>query len=179
LQYFGVGGNQLTGNVPSVPTPNALLAGGSGLCPNFLNHTPDPAWDAATGGTAWYTNCAALPPFLDVDASLTNTKYDALTDGLLVIRYLYGLTATALTNGALGGTATQSDPAVIKASLDAVRTLLDIDGNGTADALTDGLLIIRYLFGLRGDPLIAGAVGPLATRTTAPAIEAYLQTLMP
>jgi hypothetical protein len=41
------------------------------------------------------------------------------------------------------------------------------------------LLITRYLFGLRGDPLIAGAVGPLAKRKTAPDIEAYLQTLMP
>jgi len=41
------------------------------------------------------------------------------------------------------------------------------------------LLIIRYLFNLRGDALIKGAVDPLATRTTAADIEAYLQTLMP
>jgi hypothetical protein len=42
-----------------------------------------------------------------------------------------------------------------------------------------GLLIIRYLFGLRGDALIAGAIDPKATRKTAADIEAYLQTLMP
>jgi hypothetical protein len=41
------------------------------------------------------------------------------------------------------------------------------------------VLILRYLFGLRGDPLVAGALGPLPARATAPAIEAYLQTLMP
>ena len=56
---------------------------------------------------------------------------------------------------------------------------LDIDGNGTADALTDGLLITRYLFGLRGNSLILNAVAPLAPRSTAQAIEDYILTLMP
>ena len=45
------------------------------------------------------------------------------------------------------------------------------------DALTDGLVIVRYLFGLRGSALVAGAIGVGATRTT-PQIEAYIQTLM-
>ncbi|MEO8134283.1 MAG: hypothetical protein ABI831_09930 [Betaproteobacteria bacterium] len=116
---------------------------------------------------------------LDVDQSITASKYDALTDGLLVLRYLFGLTGPSLTNGALGGTATRTDPAVIKTYLDAIRIPLDIDGNGTADALTDGLLVIRYLFGLRGSALIAGAFDPTGTRTTAAAIEAYIQSLMP
>ena len=107
------------------------------------------------------------------------TKYDALTDGLLIIRYLSGLTGTALTNGALGGTATQTDPAAIKTYLDGIRPSLDIDSNGTTDALTDGLLIMRYMFGLRGNSLIAGAVGTGATRTTAADIETYIQSLMP
>ena len=55
----------------------------------------------------------------------------------------------------------------------------DIDGNGTQDALTDGLLILRYSFGLTGDSLISGVVAEDATRTTAEEIEAYLATLMP
>jgi len=114
-----------------------------------------------------------------VDASVATTKYDALTDGLLIIRYLFGLTGTSLTASAVGATATRTDPAAIKAYLDGIRPALDVDGNGAADALTDGLLIIRYLFGLRGSSLIAGAVSPQATRTTAAAIEAYIQTLMP
>ena len=59
-----------------------------------------------------------------------------------------------------------------------LQSTLDIDGNGTADALTDGLLVIRYLFGLRGASLIAGVLGPLATRTMAE-IEAYIQSLLP
>lgn len=55
---------------------------------------------------------------------------------------------------------------------------LDIDGNGNIDALTDGLLVMRYLFAFRGAALVAGALGPGATRTTAAEIEAHIASLM-
>ena len=42
------------------------------------------------------------------------------------------------------------------------------------DPLTDGLLVLRYLFGFTGDTLITGAVGANCTRCDAPSIEAYL-----
>ena len=113
---------------------------------------------------------------VDIDG---NNSYDALTDGLLTIRYLFGLTGTPLTTGAIGAGATRTDPAAVQGYLDAIRSQLDVDGDGKPDALTDGLLLLRYLFGLRGAALIAGAVGSGATRTTADQIEAYLQTLMP
>jgi len=116
---------------------------------------------------------------LDIDASVTATKYDALTDGLLIIRYLFGLTGTPLTTGAIGGTASRSDPVAVNAYLDSIRAALDADGNGTSDALTDGLMLLRYLFGVRGSALITGAVGTGATRTTSADIETYIQTLMP
>ena len=116
---------------------------------------------------------------LDVDGSVTQTKYDALTDGLLIIRYMFGLTGASLTAGALGATATRTDPVAIKAYLDGLGLSVDIDGNGRVDALTDGLLVLRYLFGLRGASLISGAVDPLGTRKTAADIETYLQSLLP
>ncbi len=56
---------------------------------------------------------------------------------------------------------------------------LDIDGSGNYDALTDGLVTLRYLFGLRGDVLIADVIAPNASRSTAAEIEAYLQALIP
>lgn len=118
-------------------------------------------------------------PTLDVDASVAATKYDVLTDGLLIVRYLFGLTGTSLTSGALGGTATRTDPVAIKAYLDSVRSALDVDGDGNTDALTDGLLIVRYLLGLHGNALVGGAVGASATRTSAAAIGTYIQSLMP
>jgi plastocyanin len=52
--------------------------------------------------------------------------------------------------------------------------VMDIDGNGQVDAATDGLLLVRYLIGLRGDGLIGGAVGVCPGRATASSIESYL-----
>jgi hypothetical protein len=54
---------------------------------------------------------------------------------------------------------------------------LDIDGNGLIDALTDGLLVLRYLFGFNGATLTTGAVGDGCTRCDAATIQAYLGTL--
>ncbi|MBT3427326.1 MAG: hypothetical protein HN432_11995 [Gammaproteobacteria bacterium] len=56
---------------------------------------------------------------------------------------------------------------------------LDIDGDGEVKALSDGLMIMRYLFGFRGDSLIAGAVGEEASRTTSAEIEAAIAVLIP
>ena len=57
--------------------------------------------------------------------------------------------------------------------------ILDIDGNGTTAPLTDGLLVLRFLFGFTGATLTSGAVDAAGcARCTAPAIEAYLETLI-
>ena len=111
---------------------------------------------------------------LDVDR---NGEATALTDGILVVRYLFGLTGEPLTQNAVGAGATRSNSdAIINYLNDARETMLDVDGNGEALALTDGILFVRYLFGLRGEPLIGGAVADNAERNTAAAIEAHLQS---
>ena len=133
------------------------------------------------GSTSSTLNQNVIPPSLDIDASNTQTKYHAPTDGLLTVRYLLGLTGNSLVAGvAFGGTATRIDPVAIKNYLDSIRPQLDIDGNNSVNALTDGLLIVRYLLGLRGDALISGAVDlQLGTRKTATEIQSYLQLLTP
>ena len=75
--------------------------------------------------------------------------------------------------------AQRTDPGAITTYLNGVATQLDIDGNGQTFALTDGLLIIRYLFGLRGPALINGAFDPAGSNNTAELIEAKIQSLMP
>ena len=112
---------------------------------------------------------------LDVDG---NGKYDALTDGLIVLRYMFGLTGPSLTSGAVGNGATRSDPSAVLAYLNGVRAWLDVDDNQQVDALTDGLMILRYMFGLRGASLTDGALGSGAARNTSQ-IESYIQSLMP
>lgn len=130
----------------------------------------------ATAVSATFAPSTAAPLRIDADG---NTSYDALTDGVVIIRYLFGLTGTSLTAGALGGGATLTDPALLVNHLNDIRPIFDVDGNGQVDAYTDGLMLIRYLFGLRGPSLIAGAVAIGATRTTAQDIETYIQSIMP
>ena len=93
---------------------------------------------------------------LDIDGDGQAT---ALTDGLLIIRYLFGFGGTALVSGALGPDATVTTADAIIARLDSQKTAFDIDGDGSTLPLTDGLLIIRYLFGFQGSALVAGALG--------------------
>ena len=57
--------------------------------------------------------------------------------------------------------------------------ILDIDQNGSFDALTDGLILLKYAFGLRGDSLISSVVDTNGNRTTAAEIEAHIQSLIP
>lgn len=120
-----------------------------------------------------------LVPSLDVDLSEAPTKYHALTDGQMVIRYMLGLSGSALTVGAIGPSANRSDPGDITTYLNAIRSHLDVDGNTVVDVATDGLLILRYMIGFRGDALIAGAIGSTPTRSSAQDIEAWLASLMP
>ncbi|MEO8133857.1 MAG: S8 family serine peptidase [Betaproteobacteria bacterium] len=124
--------------------------------------------------SATFAPASLAPLRLDIDG---NTEYGALSDGLLVLRYLFGIGGAALSNGAIGTGAMVSDPE-IQTRLDDLKPLLDIDGNGRADALTDGILVIRYLFGLRGPALISGAIGTGATRINFEAIEAQLASLL-
>ncbi|MBJ51907.1 MAG: hypothetical protein CMQ47_09200 [Gammaproteobacteria bacterium] len=99
----------------------------------------------------------------------------ALTDGLLVLRHLFGFAGVTLTEGAVTSSATRSDANTIASYLDTNSGHVDIDGDGSTEALTDGLLLLRYLFGFDGATLIEGAVSTDATRTTANEIKTYIQ----
>jgi phosphatidylethanolamine-binding protein (PEBP) family uncharacterized protein len=112
---------------------------------------------------------------LDIDG---NGEYDALTDGLLLLRGMFGLTDTALISSALASDATYKTGADIAARINDLGDSIDIDGNGTADALTDGLVILRYLFGLRDDVLISDVVASNATLSDATDISAKIASLM-
>jgi hypothetical protein len=108
-----------------------------------------------------------------------NEEAKALTDGLLVIRHLFGFTGDALATGAIATDADRKVADDISALLSDADSELDIDGNGESKALTDGLLLIRYLFGFTGDALIAGAIGAGATRESSEAIEVYIKDRVP
>ena len=54
---------------------------------------------------------------------------------------------------------------------------LDLDGNGSVDAATDGVLLLRALLGVRGSALTANALGVMATRTDPDVIAALVATM--
>jgi hypothetical protein len=103
----------------------------------------------------------------------------ALTDGVLVLRYLFYFRGDTLTKDAVQKPGcTRCMAAEIEAYLLALFPQLDIDGDGERDPLTDGLLVLRYMFGFPGDTLVAGATDTDCTRCTASEVEAYLEGLL-
>ena len=112
----------------------------------------------------------------DVDENL---EAQPLTDGLLVIRHLFGFSGDSLTSGAVSGGASRDSSDTIASYLTDADSQLDIDGDGESKPLTDGLLLIRYLFGFSGDSLISGAIGDGAERDTAEEVEAYIKERVP
>ena len=120
---------------------------------------------------------------LDIDGE---RRVLGVTDALMLMRRALGLPAASATTAAVATGARRTSATAIGAYLDAVRAadgglLLDIDGNGTVDASTDLMLLMRYTLGFRGDTLVNGALGPVgagAGRRTAALIEDYLDHLM-
>ena len=113
---------------------------------------------------------------LDIDG---NGDADALSDGLLILRSMFGLTGEPLILNAVPTSAKYTSAADIEARISGLGLLLDVDGDSKIDSLSDGLLILRYLFGLTGTSLTNGLISTDATRTTPQAIEDYLSRLAP
>jgi hypothetical protein len=113
---------------------------------------------------------------LDIDG---NGQYDALTDGLLLLRGMFLLSGDSLISDAVASDAVYKTSDEVTSRIDMLGDLVDIDGNGSVDALTDGLVILRYLFNLRGDVLINDVIASDATVKTAEDVEAKIEQLIP
>ena len=113
----------------------------------------------------------------DIDG---NGQADALTDGLLFLRYAFGLNGEPLISGVVADDAQYTTVEKLELELAEVfASSGDVDGNGSVDALTDGLLLLRYLFGLGGNALTEDVVGEGAIRTDSAGLEAYMSAVMP
>ncbi|WP_200988936.1 Calx-beta domain-containing protein [Anabaenopsis elenkinii] len=112
---------------------------------------------------------------LDIDG---DGEIKALSDGIMIVRYLFGPTAfpgEKLIEGAIAPNATRNlaeIQAYLQQGVD--NKYLDIDGNGQINALSDGIMIVRHIFGTFPDEqLTEGAIAPDATRDLTQ-IQAYL-----
>ena len=113
---------------------------------------------------------------LDIDG---DQDVEALTDGLFVLRWLFGFRDEALIAGLLDAGCTRCTADEIEDYLGSIEDQLDIDGDGDATPLNDGLLVLRFLFDFTGTLLTNGAVNlDECTRCDAEAIELYLEGLL-
>lgn len=128
----------------------------------------------STAATLTVTNGAVL----NIDSSDAASTYDPATDGLLLIRYLFGLRGASLIANARGGGASLRDATQIETHIAANLPLLDVDGDGQVMALTDGLMILRRLLSPASSPTDATASAAITanakrtTRTNADVVRA-------
>ena len=161
-------------------TNDTIVIGALSEASNAITVNGDENDNSATGAGAAYV--FRLQPSnectLDVDG---NVSVDALTDGLLFIRHMFGIRGESLIKDAVANNCINCTAPEIEIFLDqcAASDTSDIDGNGEVDALTDGLLTIRFIFGIRGAPLIEDSVGNGCSRCSEVEIEGYLEGLIP
>jgi len=135
----------------------------------------DSDWDADGLTAIQEFNAGTIPiASLDIDG---NGQYDGLTDGLLVLRYMFGFTGEQLISGSLATDALYTSASLIEARIEGLGDRIDIDGDSQIDALTDGLLILRYLLDYHEAALIDNALSGNALRIDPEAIETYLDSL--
>ncbi|MEW6427698.1 MAG: hypothetical protein AB1568_06650 [Thermodesulfobacteriota bacterium] len=162
---------QLSGTTTGVASVT-MTGANPGTC--VLQATPSGGGTAVTSGTITVSGTTAN---LDIDGSGTAT---ALGDGVLIVRYLFGFTGNTLINGVVDAGCTRCTATDIETYLATAKTdILDIDGNGTATALGDGVLVVRSLFGFTGNTLISGVVDNACTVCTATEIETAITNLKP
>ena len=132
------------------------ITGVSGVVDQFGNRSLKP-FDAATGVDGPQLSSQEWNLDVDGDGSIS-----ALSDGFMIVRKLFGnFIGDALTNKAVSPAARRSTEAIhsyIERGIDA--GFLDVDRNGTTNALGDGLMIVRELFGFSGVGLIDKAIAP-------------------
>lgn len=127
----------------------------------------------------WYLVGLERVLTLDIDGDGT---VDPTIDGLLILRYLFGFTGASLTENINIDTERcircNSESLVTRLNFHKANGVFDVDENGRADALTDGLLILRRLSGIIGTALIANAVAPDCQNCAIDEIEIRLTQLI-
>jgi hypothetical protein len=108
-----------------------------------------------------------------------NGRVDALTDGLLFLRYAFNLRGSLLVGDGVVASDSPLTTAEIQSNLEKAEVIMDIDGNGSIGALSDGLLLLRYMFGIPDEMLVNGVIAADASRSSAEDISQHIELYMP
>jgi hypothetical protein len=143
-----------------------------GFCAGFSTSCTFTLNDNAT----IYATFAPQAPYayqsFNIDNNSNFPTCSATVDAAMIARFMRGIGGAAISRVGIPGDAA-NNAAAIALQLAYRKPLFDADGNGVIDAATDGVLILRYLAGFRGNALTEGALGARPRRTDAQ-IENYL-----
>ncbi|CEJ47390.1 Uncharacterized protein apha_03019 [Umezakia ovalisporum] len=173
LQY-----NDFTGNWPNQPLPLKLADFKFTTSDSFTGTQVNFSSSNTAAGYGLAANSVTVSQGwnLDIDGS---GEIKALSDGVILMRHLFGsFIGNDLIDGAIDPNATR-DLVAIQAYLQegVNQGHLDIDGNGSVGAYSDGIIAVRYMFGtFPGDALIHEVLSPDATRDLAQ-IQNHLEQL--
>jgi hypothetical protein len=133
-----------------------------------------PAWTYVEGGlssaycVSGSSNCAC-----DVSAGFTNVPGTVTNNQWVCVRHVSASIPNAINESTLhvGGGA-----AAYRVATGRLLSYcnLDVDGDHTVDAKTDGLLLLRAMFGMTGTAVTNNAVGQGASRGSWASIRAHL-----
>jgi hypothetical protein len=144
-------------------------------------HTPTPSVTLTPSVTTTPSATLSPTPTATSDGAVLDVDDDGtvapLTDGLLVLRHAFGFTGATLVTGAVGPACGRCTGPDVTTYLTSIADQLDVDDNGAFAPLTDGLLVLRHMFGFTGATLVNGAVAGNCNRCDAGDIDTYLDGL--
>jgi len=198
-----VGGITLTYNsgsgsgvvVPSIVNLGNLVTTGTGTNVNVtgllltinVNSTPPGASGTLPNGAiSGFLSTSQSSAHINFSPNNTTTTFGTLpgvtigsgnnTRTYQVLNTSLGLQAPTIGNP-IGETSIQGTMAMLGPTTVRPPCDLDVDGNGSIDALTDGLMILRAMLGLKGTAVTNGAIGGGSpTRTTWAQLQPYLNS---
>jgi hypothetical protein len=183
--YISFGWASLFNNWPNAELPTLLakitFGVSSTIDPEVVTSTDINFTAITTTAGYGFTGESYSLELAETDASWDydgNGEADALSDGLIMMRYSFGLRGDSMAQGAMSTDSVMSIDQVEERVQGSMK-IADIDNDGEVDALTDGLLLLRHLFAMQDDSLIHGAVGQKAVRKTKHAIKEHLDKYMP
>jgi hypothetical protein len=145
-----------------------------GVCVISANAAADATYAAATQVVRTIVIRAVCTLDIDQDGFVLPH-----TDGLLILRRMLGLSNAALNAGAFNPAGLRLNAIDIANVIDPMIAgqTLDIDGDGSVSPDTDGVLLLRAMFGFGGTSVPADALGALPrTRSDWASIRSYLIT---
>ena len=172
IEEYTFHGNHLT----NVTFPSNLTnIGNSSFGNNDITELVFPSSITSIGGSAFSVNELTSVIFL---GNRPEIDIDAFNDNIFLENILYCSGATGWPGEDIQDLTIQLDSSC-ESEVQIQYSPLDLDQNGSFEALTDALILLRYAFGLRGDNLISDAIATDGNRTSAEDIEEHIQSLLP